>query len=84
VLGAAAHLPLLPAPLAVGAVDEACPGTVTALTDPSQVGQRLEEVIGRLSRLLRGSEHYFRAGNAATERFADSTATLYGGCGACL
>jgi RNA-directed DNA polymerase len=38
---------------------------IKALTDRSQVGQQLEDVIGRLNRFLRGWGNYFRTGNAS-------------------
>jgi RNA-directed DNA polymerase len=38
---------------------------VKALTDRSQVGQQLKDVIGRLNLFLRGWGNYFRTGNAA-------------------
>ncbi len=38
---------------------------IKALTDRSQVGQQLEDVIGRLNQLLRGWGNYFRTGNAS-------------------
>jgi RNA-directed DNA polymerase len=37
---------------------------ITALTDRSQVGQQLPDVIGRLNLFLRGWGNYFRTGNA--------------------
>jgi RNA-directed DNA polymerase len=41
---------------------------IKALTDRSQVGEQLEDVIARLNRFLRGWGNYFRTGNAA-DRF---------------
>jgi len=40
---------------------------VKALTSRSQVGQQLEDVIGRLNLFLRGWGNYFRTGNAAAK-----------------
>jgi RNA-directed DNA polymerase len=40
---------------------------IKALTARSQVGQQLEDVIGRLNLFLRGWGNYFRTGNAATK-----------------
>jgi RNA-directed DNA polymerase len=40
---------------------------IKALTGRSQVGQQLEDVIGRLNLFLRGWGNYFRTGNAATK-----------------
>jgi RNA-directed DNA polymerase len=40
---------------------------IKALTDRSQVGQQLGDVIGRLNRFLVGWGNYFRTGNAATK-----------------
>jgi RNA-directed DNA polymerase len=40
---------------------------VKALTDRSQVGQELQDVIGRLNLFLRGWGNYFRTGNAGSK-----------------
>jgi RNA-directed DNA polymerase len=40
---------------------------IKALTARSQVGQQLQDVIGRLNLFLRGWGNYFRTGNAATK-----------------
>ncbi|MHB8329253.1 MAG: group II intron maturase-specific domain-containing protein [Acidimicrobiales bacterium] len=40
---------------------------IKALTDRSQVGQQLPDVIGRLNPFLRGWANYFRTGNAGNK-----------------
>jgi len=63
-MGGEADRPLLPAPVAVAAVDEAGRERIRALTGRSRAGAKLPETIASLNLFLRGWGGYVRTGNA--------------------